>query len=182
MKAEIKNLNNSKEEGFIGSTYNVEIEQHILGHIITNSNSLNHVSDILKAEYFYHPLHKKIYSIIADFASKDLLISPLTIKNFIAGDKNFNKDDTVEYINKLALNSSYLFDIKEYSRIIVELALKRQLAEVGTDIVSKAKSGENDVNVVSLIEEAEQKLFNLASLDEYSSDFQSISMSLNQAL
>jgi replicative DNA helicase len=182
MKAEIKNLNNAKEDNFIGTTYNVEIEQHIIGHIITNSNSLNNVSDILKPEYFFHPLHNKIYTIISEFASKDLLISPLTIKNYIASDKNFNKDETIEYINKLALNSSFLFDIKEYSRIIVDLALKRQLADVGADIVNKAKSGENNTNVVSLIEEAEQKLFNLASLDEYSSDFQSISSSLNQAL
>ena len=93
MKAEIKNLNKNKEENFIGTTYNVEIEQHILGHVITNSNSLNHVSDILKAEYFFHPLHKKIYSIISEFASKDLLISPLTLKNYIASDKNFNKEE-----------------------------------------------------------------------------------------
>ncbi|MBT4989400.1 MAG: replicative DNA helicase [Rickettsiales bacterium] len=182
MKAEIKNITDLSEKDKISSTFNIEIEQHLLGHIFTNNNALNNVVEILKAEYFYHPLHQKLFQIIIDFSSKDLLITPLTIKNFLAAENSGDQEKTIEYVNKLLLNSSYIFNIKEYAKIICNLALKRQLIDVGSDIVTNAKDGGNTTNVVTLIEEAEQKLFNLASQDEYASDFQNISTSLNQAL
>ena len=55
------------------------------------------------------------------------------------------------------------------------------MISVGSDIVNNAKDGQNN-NVINQIEDAEQKLFNLAAQDEYASDFQNISSSLNQAL
>ena len=162
MKAEIKNITDLSEKDKISSTFNIEIEQHLLGHIFTNNNALNNVVEILKAEYFYHPLHQKLFQIIIDFSSKDLLITPLTIKNFLAAENSGDQEKTIEYVNKLLLNSSYIFNIKEYAKIICNLALKRQLIDVGSDIVTNAKDGGNTTNVVTLIEEAEQKLFNLA--------------------
>ncbi|MBT4922872.1 MAG: replicative DNA helicase [Rickettsiales bacterium] len=182
MKAKIEPEIDFSTKDKISSTFNIEIEQHLLGHVITNNKAINDVTDILRADYFYHPMHQKIYQVIEDFSNKDILISPLTIKNFLATDSNCDQEKTREYINSLLLNSSYIFNIKEYAKIIFNLALKRQLIDVGSNIVVDAKEASNTTNVVTQIEHAEQQLFNLASHDEYSSDFQNISTSLNQAL
>ncbi|MBL6785014.1 MAG: replicative DNA helicase [Rickettsiales bacterium] len=178
--AAIKEINTENSD-LISSTYNIEIEQHILGHIITNNSAVNTVIEILKPDCFYHSLHQKIFEIIVEFSEKDFLITPLTVKNYIATSNQKNSDEIIDYINKLIANSSFILNINEYSRIIQNLALKRQLISVGSDIVNNAKDGQNN-NVINQIEDAEQKLFNLAAQDEYASDFQNISSSLNQAL
>ena len=166
----------------ISSTYNIEIEQHLLGYIITNSNAINDIADVLSSEYFYHPLHQKIYQQINEFSEKNFLISPLTLKNYFASDNKFDPKETTEYINNLVKNTSFIFDLKEYADILYNLALKRQLIDVGTEIVNNAKTSNNSITANEQIEMAEANLYNLASAGSKANDFDAISSSLNLAL
>ena len=45
---------------------NIEAEQALLGAILVNNDAFYRVSDFLKPEHFYEPLHRQIYAVAAD--------------------------------------------------------------------------------------------------------------------
>ena len=46
--------------------HNIEAEQALLGAILVNNDAFYRVSDFLKPEHFYEPLHRKIYEVAAE--------------------------------------------------------------------------------------------------------------------
>lgn len=42
---------------------NIEAEQALLGAMLMNNDAFYRVSDFLKAEHFYEPLHRKIFEV-----------------------------------------------------------------------------------------------------------------------
>ena len=70
--------------------YNIEAEQNILGLILNNNENLNKVGDILKAGYFYLPIHEQIYNAIVKLADKGLISDPITLKNYFSKEKSLN--------------------------------------------------------------------------------------------
>ena len=53
------------EKGYRSLPNNIEAEQAIIGAILINNDIISLVSDTLKAEYFYEPLHSRIFDAIS---------------------------------------------------------------------------------------------------------------------
>ncbi|NJO36943.1 MAG: replicative DNA helicase, partial [Rhizobiales bacterium] len=47
--------------GFRSQPHNIEAEQALLGAILINNEAYHRVSDYLRAEHFYEPVHRRIY-------------------------------------------------------------------------------------------------------------------------
>ena len=45
---------------------NIEAEQALLGAILVNNDAYYRVSDFLKPEHFFDPLHQRLYGLISD--------------------------------------------------------------------------------------------------------------------
>jgi replicative DNA helicase len=63
--------------------HNVEAEQALLGAILVNNDAFYRVSDFLKAQHFFEPLHRKIYEVIGEFIRLNKHANPVTLKNFL---------------------------------------------------------------------------------------------------
>ena len=114
--AAIKEINTENSD-LISSTYNIEIEQHILGHIITNNSAVNTVIEILKPDCFYHSLHQKIFEIIVEFSEKRSSNNTVNCQKLYCYKQSKNSDEIIDYINKLIVNSSFILNLNEYSRL-----------------------------------------------------------------
>ena len=60
---------------------NIEAEQTILGSILANNEIFDEITDQLDENYFFDPIHQKIYKIISNLISKGLLANPVTINS-----------------------------------------------------------------------------------------------------
>jgi len=155
--------------------FNVEAEQTVLGTIILNNDYLSKVTDVLKTENFYEPVHQKIYDyIIQTTLRSNLVADSITLKLFFDNDEVIKTIGGSSYLTTLLNMGAGVVDITDYAFIIKDLALKRKLVLVGEEIVSKAYKTDNNEMAQKQIEEAEGELFNLSYLGESAKGFTSI--------
>src|SRR5262245_50826395 len=117
---------------------NVEAEQALLGALLVNNDALAHVSDRLKAEHFFEPLHSRIFDAIYKFHDKGQIANPITLKHFFDRDEALSDLGGGAYLVKLAAAAVTVINIADYSHLIYDLALKRQLIGIGEKVVNTA--------------------------------------------
>lgn len=162
---------------------NTLAEQMILGSILTNNDSYNRVSDFLQAGHFYEPIHQRIFEAITVFIDRGMLANPVTLKNHFDQDPTLKEMNQNDYLSQLSSLATTIININDYSKTIVDLSIRRNLINVGEDIVNDAYSPEVTLTSNEQIERAEQELFSLANLGkESNSNLRAIKSSLNEAL
>lgn len=143
--------------------HNLHAEQLILGAVLINNDQLNKVTEYLKAEHFYQPVHKRIFTTILNVIERGVSASPISLKNIFDKDEDLKEVGGWQYLNDLVSEASTIIDIRDYGKIIYELALRRKLIDIGEEIVNDAFKGEIDVSALKQLEAAEAKLFQLAT-------------------
>ncbi len=177
-------LNNKTENPEIHKElFNIEAEQAVLGTIILNNEYLNRVSEFLRLEHFYEPSHQKIFSqIVHNIEKINIVANQITLKQFFESDPSIKAIGGALYLSTLLGAASSIIDIANYGRLIMDLALKRELVMIGEDIVNMAYKVEEKTSGEEQIELAEAKLFKLTADGNSKSDFRSISNSLTDTL
>lgn len=161
---------------------NVQAEQMLLGSILINIDLLNKVSDFLKPNHFFELLHQKIYSAITALTEKGLIATPITLKNMLDKDQLFIDSGSEKYLNRLISMSMIVINPHDYGTIIYELALKRQLINLGEEVVNIAYESTLEQSAMQQIEAAESKLYHLASEGLNEKSFFKISNSIADSL
>lgn len=161
---------------------NIEAEQALLGALLVNNEAMQHLGDQLAPAHFYEALHGRIFEAIQKFNSKGLIANPVTLKHFFDQDEALADIGGGAYLTKLAGLAVMVINISDYSQMIYDLALKRQLIGIGEEVVNVAYEHQIDIPANAQIEAAEQKLFNLSSEGSGDRGFRAIKHSLIGAI
>jgi replicative DNA helicase len=172
----------SESLSFREAPSNIEAEQALLGAILVNNEALSHIGDQLRPEHFYEPLHGRIFDAIQKFNNKGLIANPVTLKHFFDQDEALADIGGGAYLTKLAGLAVMVINIGDYSQMIYDLALKRQLVAIGEEVVNTAYENQIDIPATTQIEAAEQKLFNLSTEGAGDRGFRAIKHSLIGAI
>ncbi|MGF7161071.1 replicative DNA helicase [Rhodoligotrophos appendicifer] len=162
--------------------FNLEAEQALLGAILVNNEACERISDFLKPEHFFEPVHARIFEAAFRLVRAGKLASPVTLKTFFDRDQALSEIGGPAYLARLAGSATTVINAQEYGRTIFDLAVRRRLIEIGTDIVGNAYDAPVDVAPRTLIEEAEQGLYALAETGRYGKGFRGFSEALTQAI
>ncbi len=161
---------------------NVQAEQMLIGAILVNHEYLNVVSEFLRVEHFFEPLHQKIYNAIEVITEKGLIATPVTLKSMLERDELFQKLGGGEYLGKLVTISMMVINPLDYGKIIYDLAIRRNLIKIGEDVVNDAYDSTLEYDSTQQIEHAESKLYHLASEGINDKSFVKVSLSLTESL
>ena len=143
---------------------------------------LNQVHDALRPDHFHEPVHQRIFAAIHHFHDKGQIANPVTLKHFFDQDETLSEIGGGEYLARLAGAAISVINIADYSRIIHDLALKRELIDVGERVVNTAYDQNIEYSAMQQVEEAEQSLFNLAASGEQQSGFRAFSHTLSATI
>ena len=82
-------------------------------------------------------MHQKIYSAIESLIYKGLLANPITLKNYFENEK----DDLniPEYLVKITKFSTSIRQATEYSKIIYDMFVRRELIKISEQTIDSAK-------------------------------------------
>ena len=163
----------------------VEAEQAVLSAIITNNKALERVSEFLRPEHFVEVMHQKIYDACLRLIEKGHLADTITLKNYLESNGTLDMAGGVEYLSQLASSSISIVNAYDYAKLVYECALKRNLIEIGTDIVNDAfggSNGDSEISAASQIDKAEGQLYSLATLGETQSGPSSLEMTLRNSM
>ena len=121
---------------------NIEAEQSVIGSILLSNEIFDDISTLISNKYFYDPLHQKIFSAIENLIFKGMLANPITLKNFFENEKD--ELNIPEYLVKITKFSTSSRQSIEYSKLIYDLYVKRELIKISGNIIDEAKL--NDLN------------------------------------
>ncbi len=138
---------------------NTEAELALIGCILWDNRNYEKVSDFLNENHFVDETNKIIFTTIKNLLDKNILVSPITLQNYLPEDKNnINK---VNYLNQIKDSAPSTQNTFNYAKIIYDLYVKRNLVGIAHNIIQETNSNNNNV-VENLIENAENDLYNLS--------------------
>lgn len=131
-----------------------EAEKVVLGTLLSDSNTLNDVRDVLPVDSFYITKHKEIYQAILNVADKGEHPDIITVFN----ECQRQKYDISAY-DVAQLSSNYTPFIQDHVGILVEKYQRRKFFEIGALLQSNSYSELNDINQV--LDDVKSRLDNI---------------------
>src|SRR5438552_10366542 len=162
--------------------HNIEAEQALLGAILVNNEALYRVSDFLEPQHFFEPIHRQIYDISRSLIRTGKVASPVTLKAFLAADIDIAGLTLTQYLARLAAEATTIINAVDYGRTIYDLAIRRELINIGEDMVNVAFDAPVDFAPRDQIEDAERRLYELAEIGRYGGGFQKFETALTTAV
>jgi replicative DNA helicase len=162
--------------------YDVDIEQALLGAILVDNYSLERVSTLLKPEHFYDPLHQRLFDAIERMWAKGHAVTPLTLKALMEQDAGLAEVGGQAYLVSLARAAPALPNVRDYARILADLAMRRELIRIGEDIVNTAYEAPIDIAPAAQIDEAEKALYRVAERSRFGEGPLGFDLALSQAV
>jgi len=151
--------------------HNLEAEKGLLGAILLNNRAHEKVSEYLRPEHFAYERHGKIYEAITKLVERGQIADGITLQRFFEHDQSLAEIGGPAYLAELAGAAASVINAGEYGRIVYDLHLKRELINLGEDMVNRAYGGEIDEIASKQIEAAEQNLYDLATSGDYEGGF-----------
>ncbi len=146
---------------------NIEAEQSIIGSILVSNELFDEINMVVSSKNFYDPMHQKIFNAIEKLIYSGMLANPITLKNYFENEKD--EINIPDYLVKITKFSTSVRQTIEYSKLVYDLFVKRELIKISENIIDTAKLNDLDSDGQSIIENFEKSLFDLAEKGSFSS-------------
>ena len=159
---------------------NIEAEQAVIGSILVSNDIFDEINTVISSVNFYDPMHQKIFEAIENLIYKGMLANPITLKNYFEDEK----DDlnVPEYLVKVTKFSTSVRQALEYSKIIYDMFVRRELIKISEQTIDSAKVNDLDTNGQSIIENSERLLFDLAEKGSFNSSLIKFDEAMKQTI
>ena len=159
---------------------NIEAEQSIIGSILVTNEIFDEINTIISSANFYDPMHQKIFEAIENLIYKGMLANPITLKNYFSDEKD--DINIPEYLVKITKFSTSIRQATEYSRIIYDMFVRRELIKISEQTIDTAKLNDLDTTGQSIIENSERLLFDLAEKGSFNSSLIKFDEAMKQTI
>jgi len=159
---------------------NIEAEQSVIGSILVSNEIFDEISLVISNINFYDPMHQKIYSAIENLIYKGLLANPITLKNYFENEKD--DLDIPEYLVKITKFSTSIRQAIEYSKIIYDAFVRRELIKISEQTIDSAKINDLNISGQNIIENSEKLLFDLAEKGSFNSSLIKFDEAMKQTI
>ena len=159
---------------------NIEAEQAVIGSILVSNELFDEINTIISSVNFYDPMHQKIFNSIESLIYKGTLDNPITLKNYFENEK----DDLniPEYLIKITKFSTSTRQAIEYSKIIYDMFVRRELIKISEQTIDTAKQNHLETNGQNIIENSEKLLFDLAENGSFNSSLVKFDEAMKQTI
>ena len=182
LESTVRKLAGDAAPAFRTAPHNIEAEQSLLGAVLVNNEALYRVSDFLEPGHFFEPIHQQIFDIARSLVRTGKVASPVTLKTYLAADIDIAGLSVTQYLARLAAEATTIINAADYGRTIYDLAIRRDLIQIGEEMVNVAYESAVDFAPCDQIEDAERRLYDLAETGRYGGGFQKFETALTVAV
>jgi len=125
-------------------------------------------------------MHQKIFGAIEKLIYSGMLANPITLKNHFENEKD--EINVPEYLVKITKFSTSSRQAIEYSKLIYDLFVKRELIKISESMIDAAKLNDLDNDGQKIIESFEKYLFDLAEKGSLSSSLIKFDEAMRQTI
>lgn len=138
----------------------LDLEDAVLGALMLERNALNAVVEFLKPDHFYVDAHKEIYTAIVELFKSSEPVDMRTVVNQLRKSGKLELVGGAYYIAELTAKVSSAANIEYHARVIIEMAIKRELIQIASQIHTDAY--EDTTDVFELLDKTEQAVFEIS--------------------
>tara|TARA_Y100001970_G_scaffold156868_1_gene191931 strand:- start:1406 stop:2746 length:1341 start_codon:yes stop_codon:yes gene_type:complete len=149
-----------KNEGLNLQPQALEAEEAVLGSMMIDEDAANKAVSILgSSHYFYKDSHKKIFEAMLALMNNSDPIDTVSVSDELKKGKNLKSVGGIYYLTGLVDKVPTSARVETYAEIVKEKGMLRDLIVTSHEISKKAFEGGDKVG--SILDEAEQSIFNL---------------------
>lgn len=160
------------EAALLPDSYDINIEQAVLGACLIDNRHVMAASAYADPVHFYDPLHARVFEVMQAMLEDGDVITPLTLSSALRLDPGLLEVGGVAYLAGLAAAAPAMPNVRAYSKIVRDFALRRDAVAALADATTAVKLGAGSVSkalkgVLGIAEEAER----LSAASNYQSAF-----------
>jgi replicative DNA helicase len=110
---------------------NVEVEQRLLGAVLTSNAEFRRVAGIVQPEDFAYAAHQRIFGAIEKLLQTGIEANPVTLAPYVETDEALREVGGARYLVKLVRCAVSVTAAVDYAYLVVDLAIRRRL---GSDL------------------------------------------------
>ena len=132
----------------------------MLGGLLLDNSTWDKVGDLLKENDFYRYEHRLVFGAMGSLINANKPADVVTVFEHLQGQGKSDDVGGLVYLNALAQYVPSTGNIRRYAEIVRERSILRQLVSTSDDIATSAFNPKGR-SVASILDEAEQKIFNI---------------------
>ena len=150
-----------KDDEILEKFENFDAEIAVIGCLLWDNRSYEKIADFLTPEHFTDQNNKNIFSTIKQLLDKNILVSPITLKNYL-NENDESQFDNFTYLNQIKDSAPSTQNAFQDARLLYDLHIRRSLVGIGSSIIQETINNEEGLEGLNLIENAENDLYNLS--------------------
>jgi replicative DNA helicase len=135
-------------------------ERVILGAILLDNELITQAIEHISPDDFYSPNHRRVFKAMIALFEKGDRIDPILIGEELKKDGSIDSIGGVSTITNLTYGLPHFSEIFDYTKVVKNKAMSRNLIKVCNQITSEALAEEEDAEII--LDHAEQMIFALA--------------------
>jgi len=141
--------------------HSAEAEKTVIGALLMDPDAIIKISDFLKPEDFYDPIHREIFAVICELYNQHMPVDFVTVSSKLNDNKKIDAVGGSAYLAELASQVPTSSHVYQYGRIVQEKSLNRTLIDAGRKIAGLGY--EVDKPLLELIDQAEKIVFDITN-------------------
>jgi replicative DNA helicase len=144
-----------------GQPHSTEAEKTVLGAILLDPEAIIKVSDLLKPEDFYDPVHRLIYQAVLELHERHEVIDFVTVSSKLADAKRVQEVGGTAFLAELASSVPTSAHVYQYGQIVKTKAVHRRIIDAGQKITGLGY--EIGKPVGELLDQVEKTVFEITN-------------------
>jgi len=140
--------------------HSLEAEDSVLGGLLLDNSAWDRVGDLLSDSDFYRYEHRLVFTAVSTLVNANRAADVITVFENLQSLGKAEEIGGLAYLNSLAQYVPSSANIRRYAEIVRERAILRKLVSVSDEIATTALNT-NGRPVPTILDEAEQKIFNI---------------------
>ncbi len=161
--------------------YSLEAEQYLLGGVLLEENSYDYIAGVLFPKHFYRKEHQIIYEHIVKLRMENKNVDAITTAESLKQNNQLDYVGGVDYLHNLVDSTASSTNIASYAEIIRERFILRELISASNAIADNAYAPQGR-NIDQLLDESEQKIFNIKDLNSSNKQFAEFKTLLDEVI
>ncbi len=140
--------------------HSIEAESSVLGGLLLDNGAWDRVADLLGESDFYRYEHRLVFDAISGLVNGNRPADVITVFEHLRSLGKAEEVGGLSYLNSLAQYVPSAGNIRRYAEIVRERSILRKLVSASDEIATNAFNPQGRP-VASIVDEAEQKIFNI---------------------
>jgi replicative DNA helicase len=140
--------------------HSIEAESSVLGGLLLDNAAWDRVSDVLTEQDFYRYEHRAVFAAMSVLINASKPADVITVYEQLQSSGKAEEIGGLSYLNALAQYVPSAGNIRRYAEIVRDRSILRKLVSTSEEISANAFNPKGRP-VASILDEAEQKIFNI---------------------